>query len=230
MSEPKPRILVVDDELPIRRLLRASLTSQGFVVIEASTGEEAVLSTAMERPDVMVLDLALPDIDGVDVTRKVRDWSRIPIIVLSARGMEQDKIAALDAGADDYLTKPFGMGELLARIRVALRHLTPPTGDPTYSAGDLSVDVAKRLVTKSGREVSLTPIEYGILKTLIAHAGKVMTHKQLLREIWGPGYEEDAHILRVNISNLRRKLESDPARPQYILTEPGIGYRLRAAP
>lgn len=228
MSESKPRILVVDDEPPIRRLLRASLTSQGFVMLEASTGEEAIRATAMERPDVMILDLGLPDIDGVNVTRKVRDWSNIPIIVLSARGMEQDKIAALDAGADDYLTKPFGMGELLARIRVALRHLNPPTGDPTYSSGTLSVDLATRLVTIAGQEVSLTPIEYDILKSLIVHAGKVLTHKHLLREVWGPGYEQDSHLLRVNISNLRRKLEPDPARPRYIVTEPGVGYRLRA--
>jgi two-component system KDP operon response regulator KdpE len=229
MSEPKPRILVVDDEPPIRRLLRTSLTSQGFTVLEASTGEQAIQATAMERPDVMVLDLALPDVDGVEVTRRVREWSKVPIIVLSARGMEQDKIAALDAGADDYLTKPFGMGELLARIRVALRHLGPPSGDAVYAAGDLTVDLARRLVTIGGQDLSLTPIEYDVLKVLVSHAGKVLTHKQLLKEVWGPAYEQEVHLLRVNISNLRRKLEPDPARPQYIVTEPGVGYRMRAA-
>ncbi|MGH2361505.1 MAG: winged helix-turn-helix domain-containing protein [bacterium] len=185
-------------------------------------------ATAMERPDVMVLDLALPDIDGVEVTRQVRGWSKVPIIVLSARGMEQDKIAALDAGADDYLTKPFGMGELLARIRVALRHLGPSGGDPIYTAGDLTVDLARRLVTIAGQDVSLTPIEYDILKVLISHAGKVLTHKQLLREVWGTAYAQEVHLLRVNISNLRRKLEPDPARPRYVVTEPGVGYRLKA--
>jgi len=229
MSEPKPRILVVDDEPPIRRLLRTSLTSQGFTVVEASTGEQAVQAAAMERPDVMILDLALPDIDGVEVTRQVRGWSTVPIVVLSARGMEQDKIAALDAGADDYLTKPFGMGELLARIRVALRHTGPSSGNPIYTAGDLTVDLARRLVTIAGQDLSLTPIEYDILKVLISHAGKVLTHRQLLKEVWGPAYEQEVHLLRVNISNLRRKLEPDPARPQYVLTEPGVGYRLRAA-
>lgn len=229
MNEPKPRILVVDDEPPIRRLLRTTLTSQGFTVLEASTGEQAVQMTAMERPDVLVLDLALPDIDGVDVTRQVRDWSQVPIIVLSARGMEQDKIAALDAGADDYLTKPFGIGELLARIRVALRHASPPAGDAVYAAGDLAVDLARRLVTMAGKDVSLTPNEYDILKVLIAHAGKVLTHRQLLKEVWGPAYEQEVHLLRVNVSNLRRKIEPDPARPQYLITEPGVGYRLKAA-
>ena len=229
MSEPKPRILVVDDEPPIRRLLRTSLTSQGFTVVEASTGEQGVQAAAMERPDVVILDLALPDVDGVEVTRQVRGWSKVPIIVLSARGMEQDKIAALDAGADDYLTKPFGMGELLARIRVALRHLGPPSGDAIYTAGDLTVDLARRLVTIAGQDLSLTPIEYDILKVLISHAGKVLTHKQLLKEVWGPAYEQEVHLLGVNISNLRRKLEPDPARPQYIVTEPGVGYRMRAA-
>jgi two-component system KDP operon response regulator KdpE len=153
----------------------------------------------------------------------------VPIIVLSARGMEQDKIAALDAGADDYLTKPFGMGELLARIRVALRHLGPPSGDAVYTAGDLTVDLARRLVTIGGRDLSLTPIEYDVLKVLVSHAGKVLTHKQLLKEVWGPAYEQEVHLLRVNISNLRRKIEPDPARPQYIVTEPGVGYRMRAA-
>jgi two-component system KDP operon response regulator KdpE len=229
MSEPKPRILVVDDEPPIRRLLRTSLTSEGFNVLEASTGEQAIRAAAMERPDVMILDLALPDVDGVEVTRQVRGWSKVPIIVLSARGMEQDKIAALDAGADDYLTKPFGMGELLARIRVALRHQGPPSGDAIYTAGDLTVDLARRLVTMAGQDLSLTPIEYDVLKVLVSHAGKVLTHKQLLKEVWGPAYEQEVHLLRVNISNLRRKLEPDPARPQYILTEPGVGYRMRAA-
>jgi two-component system KDP operon response regulator KdpE len=229
MSEPKPRILVVDDEPPIRRLLRTSLTSEGFTVLEASTGEQAIRAMAMERPDVMILDLALPDVDGVEVTRQVRGWSKVPIIVLSARGMEQDKIAALDAGADDYLTKPFGMGELLARIRVALRRLGPPSGDAVYTAGDLTVDLARRLVTIGGQDLSLTPIEYDVLKVLVSHAGKVLTHKQLLKEVWGPAYEQEVHLLRVNISNLRRKLEPDPARPQYIVTEPGVGYRMRAA-
>jgi two-component system KDP operon response regulator KdpE len=221
--------LVVDDEPPIRRFLRTSLSSQGFEIVEAASGEDAVRATASERPDVIVLDLALPDMDGIEVTRNVRGWSKVPIIVLSARDREQDKIAALDAGADDYLTKPFGVGELMARIRVALRHLSPEAGDAVFRFGALSVDLARRVVTVSGQEISLTPTEYGILRTLVMHAGKVLTHKQLLKEVWGPGYEQDAHILRVNISNLRRKLETDPARPQYLLTEPGVGYRLSSS-
>ena len=181
-----------------------------------------------QRPDVIVLDLGLPDLDGVDVTRMLREWTQIPIIILSVRGQEEDKIAALDAGADDYLTKPFGMGELLARMRVALRRASHAVGEPVFTSGELAVDLARRQVTVAGREVQLTPTEYDLLRVLVTHAGQVLTHRHLLREVWGAGYEQETHMLRVNISNLRRKIEPDPTRPRYILTEPGVGYRLRS--
>ena len=184
---------------------------------------------AAVRPDLIILDLGLPDSDGIDVTRQLREWSKVPIVVLSVRGEDADKIAALDAGADDYLTKPFSAGELLARIRVALRHAARPADEPVISTGDLVVDVAHRAVTLNGREISLTPIEYTLLKTLALSAGKVLLHRHLLREVWGPGYDQDVNVLRVNISKLRHKIEVDPARPRYIITEPGVGYRLRVA-
>jgi len=226
MPEPSPRILVVDDEPAIRRFLRASLSAHGYTVFEAANGGDAVHAVPTHRPDLLILDLGLPDLDGVEVTRIVREWSQVPIIVLSVREREQEKIAALDAGADDYLTKPFGMGELLARIRVALRHQARTSTDPVFRTGGLLVDLAQRLVTVQEREIQLTPTEYDILRVLVTHAGKVMTHHQLLRQVWGEGYD-DMHILRVNISNLRRKLELDPSRPIYIQTEPGVGYRIK---
>lgn len=228
MSELKLRVLVVDDETAIRRFLRASLTAHGSEVFEAPTGQEALSSAAAHRPDLVILDLGLPDIDGVQVTRLLREWSRVPIIILSVRDHESDKIAALDAGADDYLTKPFGVGELLARMRTAMRHTLPQAAGSVFSSDDLTMDLEKRIVTVAGRPVQLTPTEYDLLRALVTQAGKVLTHRQLLREVWGVGYEQDMHILRVNISNLRHKIEADPNRPRYVLTEPGVGYRLRA--
>jgi two-component system KDP operon response regulator KdpE len=227
MGNDGPRILVVDDERAIRRFLRASLGAHGYNVFEAATAQQGLEAAASDRPDLIILDLGLPDLDGIDVTRQIREWSKVPIVVLSVRGHDGDKIAALDAGADDYLTKPFSTGELLARIRVAMRHATREADEPVIAAGELVVDLSHRLVKLAGREISLTPIEYLLLKTLALHAGKVLLHRHLLREVWGPGYDHDTNLLRVNISKLRHKVESDPARPQYILTEPGVGYRLR---
>jgi two-component system, OmpR family, KDP operon response regulator KdpE len=226
MTYTNQRVLVVDDEAPIRRYLRAALGAQGLTVYESATGQEAINAVLSYRPDIIILDLGLPDMDGIEVTRRLREWSQTPIIVLSVREAEQDKIAALDAGADDYLTKPFGTGELLARMRVALRKQTSATSEPVFRTGGLMVDLSRRLVTVDDREVQLTPTEYDLLKILVTHAGKVITHHQLLRQVWGDGYE-DMHILRVNISNLRGKLEPDPSRPTYIHTEPGVGYRLK---
>ncbi len=227
MAEPGLRVLVVDDERAIRRFLRVSLSAHGHKVFEAETGEEGLASATTNRPDVIILDLGLPDLDGVEVAKRLREWSQIPIIVLSVRDREEAKVAALDAGADDYLTKPFGVGELLARIRVAIRHATRSEDEPVFTSGDLKVDLARRRVTVAGREISLTPTEYDLLKALVAHAGTVITHHQLLRQVWGVAYEQDAHLLQVNVSNLRRKLEPDPTRPRFIQTEPGVGYRLR---
>ena len=221
------RVLIVDDEQSIRRFLRVALTSQAYTVIEAASGKEALSNAASQKPDVVILDLGLPDIDGIEVIRLLRQWTQIPIIILSVRGSESDKIAALDAGADDYLTKPFGVGELLARLRAALRRLAQPTGEPIFKSGDLKVDLTRRLVTVAGREVQLTPNEYELLRVLVTHNGRVLTHGQLLREIWGVAYGQDLHMLHVNISNLRHKIEPDPTRPQFIITEPGVGYRLR---
>jgi two-component system KDP operon response regulator KdpE len=228
MSIEGVRVLVVDDERAIRRFLQASLTAHGHTVYEAENGQAALAAVVSARPDVIILDLNLPDMSGLEITRRLREWTQIPIIILSVREHEADKIAALDAGADDYLTKPFSVGELLARLRVALRHTAPAGADPVFKTGDLAVDLARRVVTVSGREVQLTPTEYDLLKLLVTHAGKVLTHHHLLRQVWGLGYDEETHMLRVNISNLRRKIEPDPTRPTYILTEPGVGYRLRA--
>ncbi len=227
MSMGKPRVLVVDDEEAIRRFLRVALTSQAYTVIEATSGQDALSSAVADKPDIVILDLGLPDIDGVEVTRLLRQWAQIPIIILSVRGSESDKIAALDAGADDYLTKPFGVGELLARLRATLRRMARPTGEPVFTSGDLKVDLAGRIVTVADCEVQLTPTEYGLLRALVTHQGKVLTHRYLLREVWGAEYGEEIHMLHVNISNLRRKIEPEPARPQFIITEPGVGYRLR---
>ncbi len=227
MAESKTRVLIVDDERPIRRFLTTSLTAHDYAVFEAVDGPEALAAVIDHRPDLVILDLGLPGMDGVQVTQRLREWTQIPIIVLSVRDQEGDKIAALDAGADDYLTKPFGIGELLARLRVALRRAAAPGGEPVFSAGELTVDLARRLVTISGQEVQLTPTEFDLLRAFVAHAGKVLTHRHLLRQVWGVGYEGEAHMLRVNIHNLRRKIEPDPSRPIYVLTEPGVGYRLR---
>jgi len=222
------RVLVVDDDRAIRRFLRTSLTAHSYEVFEAETGQQALQSVVGHRPDVIILDLGLPDLDGIQVTRQLREWTKTPIVILSVREREEDKIAALDAGADDYLTKPFGVGELMARLRVAIRHAMSQIDETAvFAVGDLTVDLASRVVKVVGEEVQLTPTEYALLQVFIRHAGKVLTHQQLLREVWGPGYEQDRHLLRVNISNLRSKLEQEPARPQYIITEPGIGYRLR---
>jgi two-component system KDP operon response regulator KdpE len=226
MSEQGVRVLVVDDERSIRRFLKASLGSQ-FVIFEATTGEEALAAVAADRPDVVILDLGLPDLDGVEVTRRLREWSQVPIIVVSVREQEQDKIAALDAGADDYLTKPFGVGELMARLRSALRRSAQAETDPVFKTGDLLVDLNQREVLVSGQPVSLTPTEYDLLRTFVKHSGKVLTHDQLLRAVWGTAYESETHMLQVNISNLRRKIEPDPLRPAYLITEPGVGYRLK---
>ncbi len=220
------KVLVVDDEIAIQRFLRVALNGQGFIVSEANTGREALQVLALNRPDLIVLDLGLPDMDGVEVTRRAREWSTVPIIILSVREQEVDKIAALDAGADDYLTKPFGMGELLARIRTVMRRKVTESSEPIFSVGSLIVDLANRVVTLNGQDIQLTPTEYDILRSLVFSAGKVLTNRQLLRQVWGEGYD-DLHILRVNISNLRHKIEPDPSRPTYIHTEPGVGYRLK---
>jgi two-component system KDP operon response regulator KdpE len=227
MNEEKLRILVVDDERSIRRTLRTALTAKGHEVIEAPSGEEALEIAAAERPDLIILDLGLPGIDGVEVTRRLRDWTQTPILILSVRDREDDKVGALDAGADDYLTKPFGMSELMARVRVAMRHAVQSDPDPFFKSGDLTVDLVKREVIFKGERVALTPTEYDLLRSMVQNAGRVLTHNQLLRQVWGAAYEEEAHLLRVNISNLRRKIEPNPDRPMYILTEPGVGYRFR---
>jgi two-component system KDP operon response regulator KdpE len=221
------RVLVVDDERAIRRYLRAALNAQGCIVLEATNGNEALRSAAIDRPDLLVLDLGLPDMDGLEVTRRMREWSQIPIIILSVREQESEKIAALDAGADDYLTKPFGTGELMARIRATTRRSMGIEDEPVIEVDKLRVDLAKRIVTIANEEVQLTPTEYDILRLMAQSIGKVLTHRQLLRQVWGQAYGDELHLLRVNISNLRRKIEPDPARPHYILTEAGVGYRLR---
>jgi two-component system KDP operon response regulator KdpE len=230
MTEQAQLILVIEDEAQIRRFICASLQGRGYRVIEAITGTEGLAHAATHQPALILLDLGLPDIDGLEVTQRVREWSELPIIVLSARGQENDKIAALDAGADDYLTKPFGVGELLARMRVALRHAertVQEQSDPVFAVGDLRVDLARRQVVVGGTEVHLTPIEYKMLATLIQHAGKVVTHNQLLNAVWGAAYATETPYLRVYMGQLRHKLEADPARPRYLITEPGVGYRLR---
>jgi two-component system, OmpR family, KDP operon response regulator KdpE len=226
-----PLVLLVEDEPQMRRFLRAALTSHDYRLIEAATAKEGIAHASARKPDVILLDLGLPDRDGLDVTRDLREWSTTPIIVLSARGREQDKVAALDLGADDYLTKPFGVDELLARIRVALRHASRPAGapaEPVFEVGNVRVDLERREVTRAGTPVHLTPTEYKLLGLLIRHSGKVLTHRQLLKEVWGVNYADQSHYVRVYMAQLRQKLEADPARPRLILTEPGVGYRLKA--
>jgi two-component system KDP operon response regulator KdpE len=231
MSEHGPHILVIEDDPPIRRFLRASLASHDFEVEEAATGKTALMLATQRPPDLVILDLGLPDMDGLEVIRRLRDWSHMPVIIVSARDQEKDKVAALDAGADDYLTKPFGVGELLARIRVALRHAATIAGGKDqettqFNVGELRLDLAARRVHVGEKEVHLTPIEYKLLVTLAHNAGKVLTHQFLLAEVWGPLDLEQTHYLRIFMANLRRKIETDPARPRYLLTEQGVGYRL----
>lgn len=228
MNAPPRTALLVEDEKQIRRFVRGVLEGEGFQVFEAETGKQGLVEAATRNPDLIVLDLGLPDLDGVEFLRDLRSWSQRPVIVLSARGAEADKIAALDAGADDYLSKPFGVGELLARIRVLLRRAGGAGGEVAeVTFGDVRVDLAARQVERGGEEVHLTPLEYRLLATLIANAGKVLTHRQLLKEVWGPAYANSSHYLRVYMGHLRRKLEEDPTRPRYLLTETGVGYRFR---
>jgi two-component system KDP operon response regulator KdpE len=229
-TEKGPLVLVVEDEPQMRRFLRATLSSHGYRLVEAEGAAEGIARATSYNPDLVLLDLGLPDGDGLDVTKRMREWTATPIIVLSARGQESDKVEALDAGADDYLTKPFGASELLARMRVALRHAARPAGDalePSVSFGDIRVDLVKRQVFRADAEVHLTPIEYKLLTTLAKSAGKVITHRQLLKEVWGPNAANQTHYLRVYMAQLRHKLEVDPARPKHFATEPGVGYRLR---
>ena len=226
---PDPVVVLIEDEPQIRRFLRATLTGQGYRLFEATTGADGLVEVGSRQPDVVIVDLGLPDIDGIDVIRRLREWTAVPIIVLSARGQERDKVTALDVGADDYVSKPFGAGELLARIRVALRHTAGAShegDDATFQVGELRMDLLHRQVFVGDREVRLTPIEYKLLAALVRHAGKVVTHSQLLRDVWGPTHTDQAHYVRVYLAHLRHKLETEPARPRYLLTEPGVGYRL----
>jgi len=230
MTETKASILLIEDEPQMRRFLRVTLQAHGYLLIESATGQDGLIQVATRNPDVVLLDLGLPDIDGLEVTKRLREWSQVPLIVISAREQEEDKVRALDAGADDYLTKPFGAGELLARIRVSLRHMAMQhTGseEPVFVLDNLKVDLAKRQVLLDGREVHLTPIEYRLLAILIRHAGKVITHTHLLKEVWGTAYAGQTHYLRIYMAQLRHKLEADPARPRFFINEPGVGYRLK---
>ncbi len=222
------RVLIVDDEPQIRRAIRAGLRAHGFEVEQADTGESALDQISLNPPDIVILDLGLPDLQGIDVVREVRTWSTVPIIILSVRDTEREKVRALDSGADDYVTKPFAMGELLARIRVALRHSSrQERHDPLLQFGTLRIDIPKRLVTVAGREIHLTPTEFELLRELAINAGKVLTHQMLLARVWGPASTASTHYLRVYINQLRQKVEPEPNRPRYILTEPGVGYRFR---
>jgi len=228
---PGPSVVLIEDEPQIRRFLRAALIGHGYRLFEAGSGEDGLIEAATRQPDLVILDLGLPDLDGLGVLARLREWTSVPVIVLSARGQERDKIAALDGGADDYVSKPFSVGELLARMRAALRRrdqLGEGAAATTFIVGDLSVDLARRHVLVGDKEIHLTPIEYKLLTTLIRHAGKVLTHRQLLKEVWGPAHAEDSQNLRFYVAQLRRKLEAIPARPRYLLTEPGVGYRLVA--
>jgi two-component system KDP operon response regulator KdpE len=228
-AAPEPLVLVVEDEPQLVRLLRATLPPHGYRMVDASTAAQALVEASTRAPDLVLLDLGLPDLDGVEVVRRIREWSRMPIVVVSARGQERDKVEALDAGADDYLTKPFGTSELLARMRVALRHAARVDGsnERVLEAGDLRIDLAARIVYRRGEEVRLTRTEYLLVAALAHHAGKVLTHRQLLREVWGPNAVGDTQYLRVYMAQLRHKLEDDPARPRHLLTETGVGYRFK---
>jgi two-component system KDP operon response regulator KdpE len=230
MTRPRPLVLVVEDEPQMRKFVRITLDAQGYRVLEATTAADAIQQAAAHTPDLVLLDLGLPDADGSDVTRRIREWSPMPIIVISARGKEESKVRSLDEGADDYVTKPFGAAELMARIRVALRHAASAGGAPetVIDVGDdIRVDLVRRLVVVRGEEVHLTPIEYKLLALLVKHAGMVLTHRQLLEQVWGPGHGHQMQYLRVYMTQLRHKLEREPAHPKYLVTEPGIGYRLR---
>jgi len=220
------RIMIIDDEPQMRRLLQVALTAHGYEIREAETGREGIDQAAVFHPDLIVLDLSLPDLDGIEVIKQLREWTQTPVIILSVREQESDKIAALDAGADDYVTKPFSMGELLERIRTALRHAAGAGDEPVLTFGGLAIDLTRRYVAVDGREIKLTPTEYELLRILVVNAGKVLTHRQLMRTVWGPSYEQETNYLRVYIRQLRQKIEPDPARPRHIVTEPGVGYRL----
>jgi two-component system KDP operon response regulator KdpE len=228
-ESPAYRILVVDDEPEIRRFLRATLHAQHHAVSEAGSAAEALAQIRAGHPDLLILDLGLPDLDGIEVTRRVRGWSHIPIIILSVRSQEADKIAALDAGADDYLTKPFGVGELMARVRGVMRRAGNTGSGPVYQAGEFQLDTVRRRLAVSGREVALTPTEFDIMTVLVQNAGKVITHRQLIHRVWGTAFEDESRLLRVNISNLRKKIEANPNQPQHLLTELGVGYRFNPA-
>lgn len=220
------QVLIVDDELQIRRFLRISLEANGYHIHETATGQDAIVKTAQLRPDLVILDMGLPDMDGLEVLKRLREWTQTPVIILSVRDSDRDKVAALDAGADDYLTKPFSFEELMARIRTAQRHAQPQQQEAIFISGRLQVDLTRRLVTVNGDPVKLSPTEYGLLRLLIQHAGKVLTHQQILRAVWGPEYIQEIHYLRVYFAQLRQKIEENPALPEIIVTEPGIGYRL----
>lgn len=230
MTSGRPVVVVIEDEPQIRRFLRTSLDANEFTVHEAETGKQGLVECATRRPEVVILDLGLPDMNGVEVIRQLREWSKVPVVVLSARSQETDKVAALEAGADDYVVKPFGMGELVARLRVALRHSATAGAEAqsVFSAGELEVDLLNRRVRRAGADVHLTPTEYRLLVVLVKHPGKVLTQRFLLKEVWGPGYAESAHYLRIYMANLRKKLEADPAQPRHLLTETGVGYRFDA--
>lgn len=219
-------VLVVDDEVQMRRLLRISLDAAGYKTIEAADGRDALVQAATHRPDIVILDLGLPDMDGLNVLQRLREWTQVPVVVLSVREGDHDKVAALDAGADDYVTKPFSTPELLARLRVARRHVQPDDGQTLFRAGSLEIDLATRRVTRKGQEVRLTVTEYALLRLLARHAGRIMTHRQILREVWGPNAGEQTHYLRVYVARLREKIEAEPSRPTLLVTEPGVGYRL----
>ncbi len=221
------RILVIDDDNTIVKFLRANLRAEKYEVLTAASGEQALECIEKELPDLLLLDLMLPGMDGFEVLRRLREWSQAPVLVVSARGDDADKVRCLEMGADDYITKPFGVGELLARLRAAQRRAAQASVEPVVSTGNLKVDLAGRVVSVEGHEVQLTPTEYDLLRVLARHAGRVLTHRQLLREVWGMDYQQESHLVRVNISNLRRKIEPDPARPRYVVTESGVGYRLR---
>jgi two-component system KDP operon response regulator KdpE len=228
MSEKshQPAVLIIDDEVQIRRLLRVTLEANGYRVIEAASGKDGLVEAAQGRPDVIVLDLGLPDMDGAEVLKRLREWSQAPVVVLSVREAELDKVTALDLGADDFMTKPFSTAELLARLRVAQRHAQPIADNAVFHCANLEVDLSSRIVTLKGAEVKMTPTEYSLLRLLVRNAGKVVTHRQILKEVWGPTYVDQTHYLRVYIAHLREKIETDPSRPELIVTEPGVGYRL----
>jgi two-component system KDP operon response regulator KdpE len=220
------QVLIVDDELQIRRFLRISLEANGYHIHETAMGQDAIVKTAQLRPDLVILDMGLPDMDGLEVLKRLREWTQTPVIILSVRDSDRDKVAALDAGADDYLTKPFSLEELMARIRMAQRHAQPQQQEAIFTSGRLQVDLTRRLVTVNGDPVKLSPTEYGLLRLLIQHAGKVLTHQQILRAVWGPEYIQEIHYLRVYFAQLRQKIEENPALPEIIVTESGVGYRL----